>query len=620
MNARCCPSFVLVSLLALAGCDSDPATDAGAGGDGGLDASTDGGTDAGIDAGFDAGFDAGYELAPVFRNPVDLPDDELASAALRLMGAPEAGGSGSCSDCHAITRPNIRHFWDLTERAWRTCFADLDLVTTEAAQAALACLRAADRYTPRNAGVFATGAGLPWFPFAFRRAHGASWETEYETFRALVQQPPDDHPALTQEEFDLLTEWFLRGTPLVETILPSLDGPGECTPYVDASVIALVAEGARSGWSARNREAALLMHGCAGAADPSGCLADSPRVTDFAFGARWETPGTTMRLLFQVPYRTSYWTKSSADGRFVAHGGNDTRAGASIIDLARGVVMAAEARYDPGWFPDNSGFMFQGTSRGPAVCEQSVLTAASPTRITFREAGCSRAAELGLYQHVGASLDGGDYWVVDSLWSGDTGHELTDPPVMSEPGASLRLHRLVNTGTGFDAAGVFSLSVPWQANAVVSPTMRLVATQLADADGDPLGFVLHRIDVARAGSGDVTDVELVEVGRYCTPGGKAAFSLDDRWLVTHHRVTDADAVDLGFTGPSDPGFAPYLGVSNVYLIDIATGARTRVTNMQPGQLALFPHFRSDGWLYFLVRDGAPPEHIVATDAALVLAR
>jgi hypothetical protein len=40
--------------------------------------------------------------------------------------------------------------------------------------------------------------------------------------------------------------------------------------------------------------------------------------------------------------------------------------------------------------------------------------------------------------------------------------------------------------------------------------------------------------------------------------------------------------------------------------------------MQPGQRALFPHFRSDGWLYFLVRDRTLPERIVASDAGLVL--
>jgi hypothetical protein len=41
--------------------------------------------------------------------------------------------------------------------------------------------------------------------------------------------------------------------------------------------------------------------------------------------------------------------------------------------------------------------------------------------------------------------------------------------------------------------------------------------------------------------------------------------------------------------------------------------------MQPGQYALFPHFRSDGWIYFMVRTlGTENEHIVASDAALVI--
>lgn len=41
--------------------------------------------------------------------------------------------------------------------------------------------------------------------------------------------------------------------------------------------------------------------------------------------------------------------------------------------------------------------------------------------------------------------------------------------------------------------------------------------------------------------------------------------------------------------------------------------------MQPGQYALFPHFRSDGWIYFIVRtQNTSTEHIVASDAALTL--
>jgi hypothetical protein len=40
--------------------------------------------------------------------------------------------------------------------------------------------------------------------------------------------------------------------------------------------------------------------------------------------------------------------------------------------------------------------------------------------------------------------------------------------------------------------------------------------------------------------------------------------------------------------------------------------------MQPGQYALYPHFRSDGWIYAQVRDtNAGHEYTVASDAALI---
>ena len=606
--------LALLLTMAAGACDGAPAEPDSGPPDGGAEDRRDAGSHS-DDAGPP---DAGHELAPIFRNPVSLDDEELAMQALRLMGAPEAGGSGSCADCHAITRQNIRHFWDLTNTAWYICLADRELSTRAIAQGTSGCFQDSELYSASKLGVFATGANLPWFQFAFRRALGEGWEAEYERFRMRVQQPPDGHEPFTQADFDLLTEWFLRGTPHVDELLPGVDGPGECTPYVDASVADIVADGELTGWSARNREAAILMHGCAGASDPRECLASYPRASATTYGALWETPGTTMRVLFEVPYRSSYWTKSSADGRFVAHGGNNAGSSASIIDLQRRVIIGADAAYDPGFFPDNSGFMFQGTGRGPAVCMQTVLTSGAPTEVTFSEAGCTSASSIGLYQHVGAALDGDDYWAVESLWSGDTGISATDPDVYASEDAGLTLFRLVNSAGGFALSDSFDIDVPWEANAVVSPTMRVLVTQLADAAGDPLGFILHRIDTTRDATGAVTRIELPEVARYCYPGGKGAISLDDRWLVTHHRATDDDAVDLGFTGPSDPAFAPYRGVSNVYLIDVATGERTRVTNMQPGQHALFPHFRSDGWLYFIVRSSALPEYVVASDAGIVL--
>jgi hypothetical protein len=247
-----------------------------------------------------------------------------------------------------------------------------------------------------------------------------------------------------------------------------------------------------------------------------------------------------------------------------------------------------------------------------------VLVNGTPTHLALTEAGCSSPTSIGLYEHVGAALEGGDYWAVNSLWSGDPGGSNVDPDVFVDPTAMVTLIRLVNGGTTFTAGGSVQVATPWQGNAVISPSMRMMVTELADAGGAPLGYVLHRLDFTRDGTGNVTSVAAPEIARYCVPGGKPAFALDDRWLVTHHRATAADAVELGFTGPSDPAFTPYLGVSNVYLIDLLTGHETRVTNMQPGQRALFPHFRSDGWLYFLVRTGSLPEYIVASDAGIVL--
>jgi hypothetical protein len=41
--------------------------------------------------------------------------------------------------------------------------------------------------------------------------------------------------------------------------------------------------------------------------------------------------------------------------------------------------------------------------------------------------------------------------------------------------------------------------------------------------------------------------------------------------------------------------------------------------MKAGQHALYPHWRADGWLYFLVRDrNNNKETLVASDAALHL--
>jgi len=607
---------LLTGALLLAGCGEHRTSgDAGSDASSLPDAAPDlGATDAGLD---DLGVDASLGDAPVLRHRVDMPASALAREALRLMGAVEAGGSNSCHDCHGITRESIGHFRELSDTAWSTCFTDLAVTTPVAAERVISCFRAAGNYSAGKLGIYSTGAYFEWFRYVFQRARGAAWEADYNAFVARVGMSPRGHTRWTQAEFDLVTEWFLRGTPQVETILLPPPPPPDCTSSVGPEVAAIVDESALTGWSARNRAASILMHGCAGASTASECLGTYPLASDRAIGAGWSViAGSRARILFEMNYASSYWTRSSADGRFVAHGGSPDGSGAAFIDLQRGVVIGAVASYDPGFFPDNSGFLFQGG--GTSLCEQSVLSVGAPTRITFTEPGCTTASSIGLYQHMGASLDGGDYFAVNSAWSGDNGGG-ADPTLFLDAGASVTFIAMINSGAGFVEDGSTRVAIPWEGSAVLSPSARTLVTQIANSAAEPVGYVLRRIDVTRSGSGPRT-IALPEIARYCVPGGKPAISLDDRWLVTHHRATDADAIDLGFTGPTDPGFAPYRNVSNVYLVELATGVTTRITRMAPGQQALFPHFRSDGWLYYIVKTGTLPEYVVATDAAIVLGR
>jgi hypothetical protein len=391
-------------------------------------------------------------------------------------------------------------------------------------------------------------------------------------------------------------------------------GAGSCTPMVTPEITTHVADMTANGWGVRNRTQGIMMHGCVGATRAQDCLASATRASATTFGANWDPealPAAHLRVLFTSDYRTSFWSRSSADGRFVGHG-------ARIVDLANNRSIPTAASYDPGFFPDNSGFFYHG-SLGPRACHQSVLTTGTPTMITLQEAQCARTAGVGLYQHHGASLAGDDHYVIYGRYtSDDGGHSptLRDPAADFGAGERQNVTVMANNGAGFTVSGTGSITTPNEADAIISPSGRLMLTRLGGPRGQT-GFVLRRLTVTRTGSAVALTAPII--GRYCGTGAKGHISFDERWFVYHHYITDADATELGFTGPDDPAFAAYRtrGGANSYLVDLRTGARTRITNMQPGQYALFPHFRSDGWIYLIARTaGATPEHVVASDAAL----
>jgi hypothetical protein len=164
---------------------------------------------------------------------------------------------------------------------------------------------------------------------------------------------------------------------------------------------------------------------------------------------------------------------------------------------------------------------------------------------------------------------------------------------------------------------------PFQGDAVIGSSSRTQLTRFVDNAGAYQGYILNRLDASHTGA--AITASIAEVARYCVQGAKPALSYDERYAVYHHYIgggpnVNFDARELGFADASDEGFAEYRtrGAANVYLLDLVTGRSTRLTTMRPAQYALYPFFRNDGWIYFLVRTlGTARESVIASDAALV---
>lgn len=569
------------------------------------------------------------EVAPIFRNTVSLPDDQLALKALQLLGAPVPNAAqNSCRECHALTRSQLRTWRALSDAAMTNCFTDLEVTSASSARTMMDCLRAMPNvptsdFQPKKLGIYSTATHLEWMQFTAKKAYGATegpMAANELVATAGMPRTNGGAVALSQNQFDIVAEWFARGLPMLDQMLPQDPAPTTCEASVSGEVATHVAKMKTDGWRAVNKSNMMAMHGCGAATDPRQCLTTYPYGEDQPFGTKWDVPGRgRIRVLANVGYHSSYWTRSSPDGRFIAHGVQEV-SGSYIIDLQRdGFLIPIDTQYDPNWFPDNAGFIFQGTSRN--TCAQSVLTS-NPTAIaTGQEAGCASIGQVGLYQHVGRALQG-DHFAIDSGFvSDDGGHGTTtrDPWAHFGPQSSMGFTPMVFDGTRFTPKPEVHVASPYEGDSVLSPSAQLVMSRVAGPSDGQLGFILRKVNATPSGGSYTIDAP--EVARYCVNGGKPGFSYDERWVAYHHYVGPSDAVEMGFTGPSDPGFAQYLqrGAANIYLLELATGVSRRITNMQPGQYALFPHFRSDGWIYADVRDaGANREYMIASDGALVL--
>jgi hypothetical protein len=524
-------------------------------------------------------------VAPVFRNAVTLPDNELATQSLEILK--------ECSSCHGITRQRIRYWRALSDNAMAKCLTDLSLPDQPTAQKTIDCARAmpdsgVSDFATTKLGIYATATHLPWFQFAFWRAYGDD-TTQLAQFQQQLGMPKEGTP-LTQEQFDIVAEWFARGVPLLDETLPADPAPSTCTPGISSSVAAHVQTMATQGWRAINRNNMMAMFGCGAETDPKNCLGDFTRIPE------WEVAGHgAIRQLKEVTYVSSYWTRSSPDGRFVGHGVADVQ-GSYIQDLQRNAQVSIATQYDPAFFPDNSGFVFQGGTRN--VCGISVLTS-NPTSIAMTEAACTKISSIGLYQHVGQGINGGDYFGIDSQFESDDGGKdptKTDPDATFTSAGYTDFTPMIFDGTKYVSKGRVRVLNPFEGDSTLSPSAQLEMTRVAGPGEKQIGYVLRKVVATPAGTSYT--ITTPEIARYCLSGGKPGFSYDERWVAFHHYEAN--------------------GSANLYLMDLRTGDPVRITNMPAGKYALYPHFRSDGWIYAQVRDTTTGHEItIASDAALL---
>lgn len=560
-------------------------------------------------------------------------DAELGKRALQLLGAQKIeGAQQQCNKCHDINRKGLR-VW---EEQYKAAIENLrDPRKTPRQKVDAFRLDPGDvrtPYSPQRLGFLAAGIHLADLPESrtlaalFERSYGnVQGAEEYRTLREAVGMPiGTEHDRLSRSDFAIVKQWVDKGLPRLDELLPEAPRPTSCEPSISDELKAHVRSMKTKGWAARNKDQQLPMFACT-TNDPKSCFSQKTEdskdifaeVETFEYARSWKAAGTKMRTLHEMPHKTSFWSRNSADGRFISSGGGP--AGAFVVDLAKQLEtkgrerreIGVSATYDPSFMPDNSGLLIQGG--GTHFCTQDLFTNAATTSVSFLEPQCSKLDSVSLYQSVGRRLADNeltDYFIVNNSFESDDGYGSDTEPSFGED-QKIEIKVMVSLGTegGYTIGQQAALDAPWEGDTMMSASTQLTASRISGEEKQE-GYSIRHIKSTLGANGYTFEAK--QVGRVCIPGGKANFSYDERWLVTHHYLTRADF-------DSDEAWAPYKdnGASDVYMVDLLTGERIRVTRMAPGQLALFPHFRSDGWLYITVRDrNSDKEYYVASDVAV----
>lgn len=547
---------------------------------------------------------------------------ELATRALQILGAQKVeGAEQQCNQCHDINRKSLR-VWGEQYDAAKKLIDD----PNKTAKQKVDDLRVdqgnpRSPYSPKRLGFLAAGIHIPELAESkklakiFEEAFGVSkGKDEYRKLRDAARMPIDpDHDRLGRSEFRTVQQWADKSMPKLDELLFEQPRPTTCETKISDELKAHIERMKTQGWAARNKEQNVPMFACPEANKPELCFTQKvgegdaakdlfPLSANTEYAKTWAAPETAIRILHEMPHGTSFWSRNSADGRFISSGGGED--GAFVVDFAKQLTsngaerreIGVSASYDPSFMPDNSGLLIQGN--GTHFCTQDLFTNAATTNVNFQESQCSKLDNVALYQSVGRRLADNqmsDYFIVNNSFESDDGYGEDTTPTFGED-QKISIKVMISTGTeaGYKIGQIKDLVAAWEGDTMMSPTTQLLASRVSGEEGQ-VGYSIRKLTTTMEADG--YKMKLDPIGRICIPGGKANFSFDERYLVTHHYLTRKDF-------DSDEAFAPYKDktAADIYVVDLLDGKTTRVTHMAPGQLALFPHYRSDGWLYFLVRD------------------
>ena len=562
----------------------------------------------------------------------NLTDEELAKKSLRILGAQKVeGAQQQCNKCHDINQKGLR-VW---EEQYKGAIANLkDASKTPRNKINYYRLEPGNPrapYSPRQLGFLAAGIHIPDLPESlelaalFKRSYGTTkGAEEYKKLRDAARMPiSPEHDRLSKSEFKTVKTWVEKGLPKLQDLMPEAQRPTSCETMLSDELKSHINAMKTKGWAARNKDQRIPMFACSVANEPRRCFDQKkddgkdifPTVDTLDYARTWKAAGTTMRMIHEMPHETSFWSRNSADGRFMSAGGGED--GAFVVDFAKQLeTKGAERReiglaasYDPSFMPDNGGLLIQGG--GTNFCTTDLFTNPATKSVNFEEPQCSNLENVALYQSVGRRLADNqlsDYFIVNNSFESDDGYGSDAAPSFGED-QKIEIKVMVSTGEEYKIGQVGKVDAPWEGDTMMSPTTALVASRISGEEKQE-GYSIRKIESRMSGGG--YEFSAKQIGRVCFPGGKANFSFDERYLVTHHYLTREDFA-------SDAEFAPYKdkNTADIYVVDLLNGEKIRVTKSAPGQLALFPHFRSDGWLYFIVRDkNTDKEYYVVSDVVL----